>query len=62
MTEFNNMGYIMQQFYLIYENRDFHDTMMYSFGFNGYISNLNGIIKNVKNKKVKYCTITNKKE
>jgi len=62
MTEFNNMGFIMQQFYLIYENNDFHKTMMYSFGFNGYISNLNGIIRNIKDKKVKFCTITNKKE
>ena len=46
----SNMGYAMKQFYDIYQDNELHNSIMYSFGFKGYIKNLEDIQNNLKSK------------
>ena len=45
MTE---IGVIMKHFYQLYKNVDYHAALQYSFGFNGYIHNINNLKKSVE--------------
>ena len=60
-TELFNLGYIQKQFYSIYDDEELNSSIMYSFGFHGYIDNIIGIQTNIKNKKMNYCTFNKKK-
>ena len=42
------IGNIMKYFYQLYKNTDYHDALQYSFGFNGYIHNINNLKKSVE--------------
>ena len=56
-----NIGYLMKCFYDIYDNKTFNDSMLFAFGFMGYIETLNGINRNIKDRKLNICKyITNK--
>ena len=56
-----NIGYLMKCFYDIYDNKIFNDSMLFAFGFMGYIETLNGINRNIKDRKLNCCKyITNK--
>jgi len=37
------IGVIMKYFYMLYKNTDCHNVLQYSFGFNGYIHNIEGL-------------------
>jgi DNA mismatch repair ATPase MutS len=37
------IGMIMKYFYMLYKNTDLHNVLQYSFGFNGYIHNIQGL-------------------
>lgn len=52
-----NIGNIMQFFYQIYDNPVYNKTILFSFGFHGYIDNLRGLINNISNKYVNYATL-----
>jgi hypothetical protein len=51
-----NMGHILRCFYELYDNKDYNDALLYSFGFNGYIDNISGLATYVSNKKINLCT------
>lgn len=46
------IGYVMKNFYNLYKNKDYHNVLEYSFGFNGYINNLNSLKNIIENKKM----------
>jgi hypothetical protein len=46
------IGHIMYTFYQLYENTEYHDAMLYSFGFNGYMNNIYGLKENIDNGKM----------
>ena len=46
----SHMGYSMKLLYFFYFDKSFHDAIMYSFGFNGYLQNIMDIQQNVVNK------------
>lgn len=48
----SNMGYTMKMLYHIYHDSDFHNAIMYSFGFNGFILNIQDIQDNIKSKNI----------
>ena len=57
------IGYVLKCFYEIYEDKDLEDAFMYSFGFNGYIDCIHGIITNIEDKQIHFSNfITNKKK
>jgi len=49
------IGFTMKCFYQLYNDNKFHETLNYTFGLNGYIDNMNGIVENMKNKNIHAC-------
>ena len=57
------IGYVLKCFYELYEDKTYEDAFMYSFGFNGYVDCIEGLIENIEEKKINFTTfITNKKK
>ena len=56
------IGHIMYTFYQLYENAEYHDAMLYSFGFNGYMNNLCGLKQNIDSGKINSTTYSLGKE
>ena len=46
------IGHVMYTFYQLYENAEYHDAMLYSFGFNGYMNNIYGLKQNIDSGKI----------
>ena len=53
------IGHILKSFYQLYDNKKYNDAFMYSFGFNGYIDLLEGLIVNIENKQIQFCEFIN---
>ena len=53
------IGHILKPFYQLYNNKKYNDAFMYSFGFNGYIDLLEGLIVNIENKQINFCEFIN---
>lgn len=58
--KFTQIGHIMKCFYQLYKNKSYHESLEYAFGFSGYISNLNGLCKNIKLKNIAACKLSKK--
>lgn len=43
------IGILMKYFYQLYKNANYHNALLYSFGFNGYMHNLNQLKQSVEN-------------
>lgn len=60
MTEY---GRIMKLFYQIHQDSSLHETIMYSFGFHGYIETIFGLQTNIKQKYMHFASFdTNEKQ
>jgi len=49
------IGHTMKCFYYLYKNTEFKTALYYSFGFNGFLDNLNGVRQNMKMKYINAC-------
>lgn len=56
------IGHILKYFYEIYENKEYNDALLYSFGFNGYIDCIEGLQNNIEERKLNFADFTNKKK
>jgi hypothetical protein len=56
------IGNVLKYFYELYDDKIYEDAILYSFGFNAYIDNINGLINNIDNKKINFTQFTNKKK
>jgi hypothetical protein len=56
------IGHTMKCFYQLYKNNEFHEALEYSFGFNGYMDNLNGVRENMSKKYISSCKFICKKK
>ena len=56
------IGHILKYFYEIYENKEYNDAFIYSFGFNGYVDCIEGLSNNIREKKLNFAEFTNKKK
>lgn len=56
----SHMGYSMKYFHDIFYNEELHKSMMFSFGFLGYIQNIYDIQDNLKNKHINFVKFSNK--
>lgn len=54
------LGKILKTFYELYNDKDFNDAIMYSFGFNGYISVISGLSDNIRLGKINFANIKKK--
>lgn len=59
--KFIDLGRPMKAFYQLYNDNLLQESLLYSFGFNGYISNINGLQKNISNKRLSLCHFTKNK-
>jgi hypothetical protein len=60
LSKISEFGIIQKYFYEIYSDENYYDAIMFSFGYNGYIDNLNGLIQNIKDKKINYAKFLGK--
>lgn len=67
ITEYNmfnigkikEIGYVFKCFYELHTDKIYDDTIMYSVGFNGYVDCLNGLQKNILERKINYVSFIN---
>ena len=59
-SKITKIGHIMYCFYQIYDNQDFNNAILYSFGFNGYFNMLSNIGTNINENKLVKTTFTRK--
>ncbi len=57
----SEIGHIMHTFYQFYDNKEYTDTILYSFGFNGYIHLLTGLKKNIDSYRMNKATFSKTK-
>ena len=46
------MGYTMKYYYLLYDSEKIEKTLMFSFGFHGYLDTLNGVCLRIQEKQI----------
>lgn len=56
------IGHTLKTFYELYDNKIYNDSFLYSFGFNGYVDCLEGLICNIKENKINICGFTDNKK
>ena len=56
------LGHILKCFYELHDNKEYNDAFMYSFGFNGYINNLDGLSDNISKMYINFCKLKNSKK
>lgn len=56
------IGHTLKTFYELYDNKIYNDSFLYSFGFNGYVDCLEGLIYNIKERNINICGFTNNKK
>jgi DNA mismatch repair ATPase MutS len=61
LKKIGELGVILKSFYTLYTNAELNSHILYTFGINGYIDNLEGLLKNVKNKKMNHVKFDKKK-
>tara|TARA_B110000971_G_C20039162_1_gene516479 strand:+ start:3945 stop:5705 length:1761 start_codon:yes stop_codon:yes gene_type:complete len=59
-SKVGEIGKVMKYFYELHNNTTYNDSIVYSFGFNGYIDCLEGMIENITDKKLQFCTFQKK--
>ena len=59
-SKVSEIGHIMCVFYKIYDNEVYHNALLYSFGFNGYIDCIEGLKQNIQERKISFAKFTNK--
>ena len=50
----------MKCFYNLYCDNDYNECLLYSFGFNGYLNNIEGLQSHLQKKNVNICTFSEK--
>jgi DNA mismatch repair ATPase MutS len=60
VSKISQIGHIMHTFYQLYENKEYNDAFLYSFGFHGYFTLINQINLHVQENKIVKTTFTKK--
>jgi len=58
MRKINEIGYILKCFYELYDDESYNSAFLFSFGFNGYVDNLDSLAKKIKEKQINFCTFS----
>ena len=61
LKKLSELGVILKSFYTLYTNSDLNNHILYTFGINGYIDNLEGLVTNIASKKMNHVTFDKKK-
>ena len=60
LSKITEIGHIMYTFYQIYENKEYSDAFLYSFGFNGYFTIINQVNCHINSNKLVKTTFIQK--
>ena len=55
IKKIGQIGHTMRCFYQLYKNQQFHESLQYTFGLNGYLDNLKGLRQNIATKQMNTC-------
>jgi DNA mismatch repair ATPase MutS len=58
-SKVKEIGKVLKYFYELHTEESYNSAIMYSIGFNGYIDCLEGLQKNVKERKMNFATFSN---
>jgi energy-coupling factor transporter ATP-binding protein EcfA2 len=56
-NKLSDMGIVLKCFYDMYSNEEYNETISFSFGFNGYLSTIDGIKSNILEGHMNYGTL-----
>jgi hypothetical protein len=57
LKKVKQIGHVMKCFYQLYNKTEYHEALEYSFGLNGYLDNLHGLGKRLRENQVNTCKI-----
>jgi hypothetical protein len=60
INNYKEIGNVLKYFYELHSKVDYEDAIMYSIGFNGYIDCIEGLQKNILERKVNYAKFNKK--
>ncbi len=61
MKKVGELGSVFKSFYTLYDNKLYYESLMFSFGFHGYLDNIEGFIENINNKQINAAKLNTKK-
>jgi len=56
LKKVNQIGYVLKCFYELYHDERYNSAFLFSFGFNGYVDNLDSLIQKIERKQVNLAT------
>jgi hypothetical protein len=56
IQKINEIGYTLRCFYELYDDETYNSAFLFSFGFNGYIDNIECLIEKINKKQINFCT------
>jgi len=62
INKITQFGHILKCFFELYDNKEYNDAFMYSFGFNGYIDTLDGLLDNMKKRNIQFAKFNKNKK
>ena len=60
INKISYMGHILKTFYQLHANVECNNAFVFSFGFNGFIDNISGLIGNINQKHINFAKFTTK--
>ena len=61
VKKIQEIGYILKYFYELHDDLVYNEVIMYSLGFNGYVDCLEGLQKNIEERKINYSAFVKSK-
>lgn len=62
VRKLQEIGHVLKYFYELHDDKVYNDAIMYSFGFNGYIDCLEGLIINIEERKINFAAFIKDKK
>ena len=59
LSKITQIGYMQKCYYEIYSNHELARALCWSFGFEGYLNNLEGVHENIQTKRIHYASYVN---
>jgi DNA mismatch repair ATPase MutS len=58
IQKINEIGYVLRCFYELYDDERYNSAFLFSFGFNGYIDNIESLIGKINAKQINFAAFT----
>ena len=61
LKKITQIGFVMKQFFILYDDEELEEAFLYSFGFNSYIDTIHGLCQNIHKKTISKTKFSNSK-